>query len=70
MLDYSDMLLSTLRDYVEKIGELVLTAHFPDRDPVRIKGFADIAGAPRNKRPTARRPSVAARRGKVASART
>jgi len=42
----SDMLLSTLRDYVGKMGgELVLTARFPDRDPVRIKGFADIAGS-------------------------
>lgn len=39
----SDMLLSTLRDYIGKMGgELVLTARFPDRDPVRIKGFADI----------------------------
>lgn len=41
----SDMLLSTLRDYVGKMGgELVLTARFPDRDPVRITGFEDIAG--------------------------
>ncbi|MGH8251225.1 MAG: helix-turn-helix domain-containing protein [Steroidobacteraceae bacterium] len=40
----SDMLLSTLREYVGKMGgELVLTARFPDRDPVQIKGFADIA---------------------------
>ena len=40
----SDMLLSTLRDYIRKMGgELVLTAQFPDRAPVRIKGFADIA---------------------------
>ena len=48
----SDMLLSTLRDYVGKMGgELVLTARFPDRKPVRIKGFADIAGgAKRRKR--------------------
>jgi hypothetical protein len=42
----SDMLLSTLRDYVGKMGgELVLTARFPDREPVRIKGFADIASS-------------------------
>jgi hypothetical protein len=41
----SDMLLSTLRDYVGKLGgELVLTARFPDRDPVQITGFGDIAG--------------------------
>jgi len=39
----SDMLLSTLRAYVGKLGgELVLTARFPDRDPVQITGFADI----------------------------
>jgi hypothetical protein len=41
----SGMLLSTLRDYIGKMGgELVLTARFPDREPVRIKGFTDIAG--------------------------
>jgi transcriptional regulator with XRE-family HTH domain len=40
----SDMLLSTLRDYIGKMGgELVLTARFPDREPVRIRGFSDIA---------------------------
>jgi DNA-binding transcriptional regulator YiaG len=40
----SDMLLSTLRDYIVKMGgELVLTARFPDREPVRIKGFTEIA---------------------------
>ncbi|MGH8185274.1 MAG: XRE family transcriptional regulator [Steroidobacteraceae bacterium] len=50
----SDMLLSTLRDCVAKMGgELVLTAQFPDREPVRIKGFADIAGSAK------RRPAVA-----------
>jgi transcriptional regulator with XRE-family HTH domain len=46
----SDALLSTLRDYVEKMGgELVLTARFPDRDPVRITGFGDI-GDPQKSR--------------------
>ncbi len=55
------MLLSTLRDYVGKMGgELVLTARFPDREPVRIKGFADIAGAAKG-RPSA----VAAARAAV-----
>ena len=44
----SDMLLSTLRDYVRKMGgELVITAQFPDRDPVRISGLAEIAKDPR-----------------------
>ena len=54
----SDMLLSTLRDYVGKMGgELVLTAQFPDREPVRIKGFADIAETEKG-----RRPAIAASR--------
>jgi DNA-binding XRE family transcriptional regulator len=36
----SDILLSTLREYVEKLGgELVLTAHFPGHEPVRIVGI-------------------------------
>jgi len=36
----SDMLISTLRDYIRKLGgELVLTAVFPGREPVRIQGF-------------------------------
>lgn len=40
----SDMLLSTLSGYIGKMGgELVLTANFPDSDPVRITGFGDIA---------------------------
>jgi transcriptional regulator with XRE-family HTH domain len=47
----SDMLLSTLRDYVGKLGgDLVLTARFPDRDPVRITGFEDIGGAQRSRK--------------------
>ena len=42
----SDMLLSTLREYIGKMGgELVLTAQFPDREPVKIKGFTDITGS-------------------------
>ena len=46
----SDMLLSTLRAYVGKLGgELVLTARFPDRDPVQITGFADIADTPKGR---------------------
>lgn len=60
----SDMLLSTLRDYIGKMGgELVLTARFPDRDPVRIKGFADIADtASRSTTTKASRASVQRRR--------
>lgn len=41
----SDMLLSTLRSYVNAMGgELKLVAEFPDRDPVAISGIADIEG--------------------------
>ena len=58
----SDMLLSTLRDYIGKMGgELELTARFPDREPVRIKGFADIAGKAQTRRAPAR-PRAAAER--------
>src|SRR3981189_3870137 len=47
----SDMLLSTLRDYIGKMGgELVLTARFPDREPARIKGFAAIVGGTETRR--------------------
>jgi len=46
----SDMLLSTLRDYIGKMGgELELTARFPDREPVKIKGFADLSGTGRSR---------------------
>src|SRR3984893_10015419 len=55
----SDMLLSTLRDYIGKMGgELVLTARFPNREPVRIKGFTDIASGKEARSP--RRVSRAA----------
>jgi len=46
----SDMLLSTLRDYIGKMGgELVLVAHFPGCEPVLIKGFADMADAEKSR---------------------
>jgi transcriptional regulator with XRE-family HTH domain len=49
----SDMLLSTLRDYIGKMGgELELTARFPDREPVKIKGFADPSGNSKNRSTT------------------
>lgn len=39
----SDVLLSTLRHYVEAIGgNLRLTVEFPDKPPVVLTGFADI----------------------------
>ena len=43
----SDMLLSTLRDYVEAMGgHLHLTAEFPDREPVSLAGFGDLVETP------------------------
>ncbi len=38
----SDMMLSTLRSYVKKLGgELDLIATFPDSPPVRLSSFSD-----------------------------
>ncbi|MNJ46905.1 Helix-turn-helix domain protein [compost metagenome] len=38
----SDMLISTLRTYVEAMGgTLELVAHMPGRGPVTLEGFAD-----------------------------
>ncbi len=43
----SDMLLSTLRGYVEAMGgELRLTAEFPGRNPVLLAGFGDLIETP------------------------
>ena len=40
----TDMLLSTLQDYVEAMGgELDLVARFPNRQPVKIKGLRDLS---------------------------
>lgn len=42
----ADMLLSTLRHYVAKMGgQLALVAEFPNRKPVRIKGLGEITEA-------------------------
>ena len=39
----SDLLLSTLRNYVEAMGgNLRLVAEFPDQPPVLLTGFSDI----------------------------
>lgn len=39
----SDMLLSTLQEYVRAMGgELDLVARFPDRHPVKIKALHDL----------------------------
>jgi len=39
----SDLLLSTLRNYVEAVGgSLTLVAQFPDQEPIAIGGLGDI----------------------------
>jgi DNA-binding XRE family transcriptional regulator len=41
----SDMLLSTLRGYIEAMGgKLEIVARFPNRPPVTIEHFADAKG--------------------------
>jgi transcriptional regulator with XRE-family HTH domain len=54
----SDLLLSTLRNYVEAVGgKLQLTAEFPGKSPVALTGFGALGGE-RSKR-RARRTSEA-----------
>ena len=51
---HSDMLLSTLRHYVESMGgKLELVAHFPNRPPVVIEHLGVDASAGRKTRATA-----------------
>ena len=43
----SDLLLSTLRTYIEAMGgQLSLIAKFPDREPVTLSGLATMETAP------------------------
>ena len=52
----SDVLLSTLRGYIEAMGgELHLVAEFPGRDPVSLAGFASIDASDTHTR-SGRRP--------------
>jgi transcriptional regulator with XRE-family HTH domain len=56
----SDMLLSTLRGYVEAMGgELDLLAKFPNRPPVRLKTLASVLG--QNAADAGKPPPTAAR---------
>ncbi len=42
----SDLLLSTLRNYVEAVGgSLTLLAQFPDKGPITLGGFGEIVAA-------------------------
>lgn len=44
----SDLLLSTLRSYIEAMGgQLTLIAEFPDREPVMLSGLSTMETAPR-----------------------
>ena len=44
----TDILLSTLRGYVEALGgSLSLIAEFPDRSPVVLSGIAEMTPAPK-----------------------
>jgi transcriptional regulator with XRE-family HTH domain len=69
----SDMLLSTLRGYVEAMGgELDLVAKFPDRPPVRLKTLTSVlaqdAPSAGKSPPTAARPRSRARKPADAAA--
>ncbi|MBS1851271.1 MAG: XRE family transcriptional regulator [Acidobacteria bacterium] len=47
----SDLLLSTLRNYVEAVGgSLTLVAQFPDQDPIAIEGLGEIVAADENEK--------------------
>ena len=46
----TDMLLSTLRSYVQSMGgELELVARFPNREPIRIRALGELAGDSRRR---------------------
>ena len=59
----SDMLLSTLTNYVRALGgDLQLTAAFPDRPPVRLTSLSDLSGDGEGLvKPSARRKGAARR---------
>ena len=51
----SDLLISTLRDYVKAMGgQLSLVVEFPDREPVILSGIAEVALEPKPVRRHAR----------------
>lgn len=52
----SDLLLSTLRSYIEAMGgQLSLIAEFPDREPVTLSGLSTMDTAPHSSTPRPRR---------------
>ena len=51
----SDLLLSTLRNYVEAVGgNLTLVAQFPNQEPIAIGGLGDFAAAKETEKPKRR----------------
>ena len=55
----SDLLLSTLRNYIEAAGgRLTLVAQFPDKEPIAIGGLGEIV-TPEEKEKTKRRAAYA-----------
>lgn len=66
----SDLLLSTLRRYVEAMGgKLELVAHFPNRPPLVIEQIAEETHGPVKRRPTGKRPRSSGRRAPVEQSR-
>jgi hypothetical protein len=50
----SDLLISTLREYVQAMGgRLSLVVQFPDREPVVVSGIASVADTARSNRKSA-----------------
>ena len=55
----SDLLLSTLRNYIEAVGgRLTLVAQFPNQEPIAIGGLGEIV-TPEEKEKTKRRAAYA-----------
>ncbi len=51
----SDMLLSTLRSYVEAVGgKLNLTVELPNKPPISLAGLGDLMGNPKPEKVTAK----------------
>ena len=51
----SDLLLSTLRNFVEAVGgSLTLVAQFPDHEPIAIGGLGEIVALKENEKPKRR----------------
>ena len=66
----SDLLLSTLRRYVEAMGgKLELVAHFPNRPPLVIEQIAEETHGPVKRRPAGKRLRALGRRAPIEQSR-